>query len=186
MKNYEIKLKCQNCGAPASQELCPYCGAQTGLNPKLINLEYPRAELERVVVYPKSHAVIILTFVLALITTSIFMMLNVFNEDSIISIITFLIPGLFIAGIGLLTFALFIKQFSKQFTIIVLGKTIEGTVIGYIAEENLDYIIVKILLNINNEKKILLEKDYINIKKYRINSKLKVKIYKNKYYIVDK
>ena len=184
MKNDEIELKCQNCGAPASQELCPYCGAQTGLNPKLINLEYPRAELERVAVYPKSHAVIIIIFVLALITTSIIMMLNAFNRDSIISIITFIIPGLCIAGMGLYTFALFIKQFSKQFTIIVLGETIEGTVIGYITDENQDYIIVKILLNINNENKILLEKDYINIRKYKINSKIKIKLYKNKYHIV--
>lgn len=184
MKNYEIKLECQNCGAPASQELCPYCGAQTGIDPKLINLEYPRAELERVAVYPKSHAVIILTFVLGLISTSIIMMLNAFNADSIFSIITFIIPGLFIAGIGLLIFALFIKQFSKQFTIIVLGETIEGTVIGYIANKNQDYIIVKILLNINNENKIILEKDFINIRKYKINSKIKVKLYKNKYHIV--
>ena len=152
------KMICKKCYTLTTKKICPNCWTQTEVDNQPLNLEYPRLELNKITIYPYLDYGIILTIAIVLFGFASALANYGMSSEELFGKITVLCPAIFIAGIGIYILFLGICKFVKQYLVQVHGKTIEGTVIGYMNYEfDNEYIIEKILFNINNENKILLE-----------------------------
>ena len=90
--------------------------------------------------------------------------------------------------VGVVAFVIGIKPVIRYFKIKSKGKDIEGTVYGYINDDMLlngvPAQIVKILVNTNDGPKFILYQLGDIKQPYKINSKIKLRVYKNIFYIV--
>lgn len=184
------KQHCQNCGAPVTTEICPYCHAFTGLQTKEADMEYPVLECKESfinfwnTIFPLMFAIPFGFF--GFIFPIIFICMEIAtstSEGSIINVLPVLlfciIPALLSIGAFIITF----KSIKRYLIVKKKGEEIYGTVYGYM-DDNL-YIngspaqIVKILIESSEGKRFILYQTGDTIKPYKINSKIKLIVYKN-------
>lgn len=179
------KNNCPNCGAPITSEICPYCNTATGINTAAANMEYEVIECKEArlgffnTVFPMIFAVgfgffgFVLPFALA----------SADNED----ITTVLGICSIFALIGVIAFIIVLINLSRYLIIKLKGKEIFGIVYGYM-DDNL-FIngnpaqIVKIKIDTNEGPKFILYQTGDIKQPYKINSQIKLKVYKNIFHI---
>lgn len=178
--------RCPNCGAAVTTEICEYCHAKTGLDTNKADMEYPVIECKEVNLGAPG-------FIIALI---MFLSFGFFG---------FLMPIIFVAG-NMDEFPIFLLFFipfalvSLIFLVIVLipviryikvktrGKNIDATVYGYMLDEHSvsggQDQVVKLKVETNDGPKFILYQLGHSQKLYKVNSIIKLKVYKDIFMIV--
>lgn len=183
----QINKHCPNCGAPVSTEVCPYCHATTGISTWQADMEYPVIDCKEAnitfwaVFFPMIFAVSFGFFGFVIpfffISEGLKTMLTAFLACSLFAII-----GIVALVIALRTIIGYIKVKTK-------GKEIEGTVYGYMNDNltiNGEHAqIVKLLVNTNEGPRFILYQLGDIKQPYKINSKIKLIVYKDNFLIVN-
>lgn len=188
MKNDKSKINCPNCGAPITTEVCPYCNAMTGLDTKMADMEYPVIDCKEAnigfwnVCFPLIFAISFGFF------GFVFPLIFLFMESG--EFIGELLMCSVFAIIGVVAFIIGIKPIIRYFLVKKNGQEIEAVVYGYMNDNVLfngvPAQIVKLLLNTNDGKKFILYQLADTKRPYKINSKIKLRVYKDLFLIVNK
>lgn len=131
-ENEKIRgFTCRNCGAPATMEICPYCGQKTGITSEQANMEYPSIECKEVTVQIMIASVSILMFMVC----GLFGFCISYAAKGAFKYVGYIF--LFGAAISFIIFfkEIVIKNIMKL-AIKLFGKRIEATVYGYVRDEN--------------------------------------------------
>ena len=184
-----IEKNCPNCGAPITTEICPYCNVVTGLDTRNADMEYPVIECKEAnmgfwnVIFPMIFAV---SFGFAgLIMPILFLSVggDVFPKIMILFFLPF-------ALIGIVALIIAIKPVIRFITIKTKGKEIYATVYGYMDDNILlngrPAQIVKLLIDTNDGKKFILYQLGDTKQPFKINSQIKLKVYKDIFLIENK
>jgi len=182
------KRNCPNCGAPVTTEICPYCNAITGLDTMSANMEYPVIDCKEAninfwsVVFPMIFAVGFGFF--GFIFPLVFLTMG---DEEFIGVA--IMCSLF-AIIGIVAFVIGIKPVIRYFSVKKNGKEIDAIVYGYMDDNLLlNYQpaqIVKLLVDTKDGKKFILYQLGDIKHPYKINSKIKLKVYKDIFLIENK
>ena len=178
MSNIEKNLHCPNCGAPVTSEICPYCHVSTGLNTWSADMEYPVIECKEANIGFWSVGfpfIFVVAFGFASIGThTLIKGVSVFDVFTIIAIVAFIIG---------------IRPIINYFILKNNGKEIDGTVYGYINDNVMingaPAQVVKILVNTNEGPRFIMYQLASITQPYKINSKIKLKVYKNVFMILN-
>lgn len=188
MKEEIQSKKCVNCGAPATTEICPYCNAMTGLDTKNADMEYPVIECKEAnvgfwnVLFPMIFAVGFgyVGFVFPI-------MFFLTGTGEILSVL--LLASIF-AVAGVVSFIIAITPIIRYLCVKLRGREIDATVYGYMDDNVLlngkPAQIVKLLVNTNDGKKFILYQLGDTKQPFKINSQIKVKVYKDIFLIGNK
>lgn len=180
---------CANCGAPATTEICPYCHVATGLNSQQADMEYPVINCKESninfwnVGFPMIFAV---AFGFSGLSTSvIFSVINKFSGE-----LGFFNFGFIFIIIGLIALIIAIIPIRRNVLLKKNGKEIEAVVYGYMNDNlfinNQPAQIVKLLVNTNDGNKFILYQLGDTKQPFKINSKIKLIVYKDVFQIVNK
>lgn len=183
----EVKMRnCPNCGAPITTEICPYCNAITGLDTKNADMEYPVIECKEAnldfgsVAFPMIFAVGFGFF------GFIFPIAFLGSDDFAIVL---LMCSIF-AVIGVVAFIIGIKPVIRYVSIKRNGHEIEATVYGYMDDNlfinEMPAQIVKLLVKTKDGNKFILYQLGDVKRPYKINGKIKLKVYKDMFLIENK
>ena len=188
MKKHLHNKSCSNCGAPITTEICPYCNAMTGLDTKYADMEYPVIECKEAnvgfwnVVFP-------MIFAFAFGGSGIFFPLIFIMADPEMfkmAIPMFIMPLI----IGIVAFVIGIKPILRLFSIKTSGKDIEATVYGYMDDNMIingnPAQIVKLLVHTNDGPKFILYQLGDIKQPFKINSQIRLKVYKDIFLIENK
>lgn len=179
--------KCPNCGAPITTEICPYCHNMTGLDTKNANMEYPVIDCKEAnitfwnVGFPMLFAIPFL--LCGIIFTIVGIHTNLFGLFG--SILFF---GIFTL-IGMVALVIAMKQLIRYSMMKTKGKEIEATVYGYMDDNFLlndkPTQIVKLLVTTKEGPRFILYQLGDIKRPYKINSKIKLSVYKNTFIIQE-
>ena len=188
MRNINQTTHCSNCGAPATTEICPYCHVSTGIDTKNADMEYPVIDCKEAnlgffnVLFP-------LIFTVAFgfagyMSTALTKTLNQWTAGNHFNI------GIIFTVISVIAFVIAAIPVTRFLLISMAGKEIEATVYGYM-DDNI-FIngspaqIVKLLVNTNDGKKFILYQLGDIKQPFKINSTIKLNVYKNLFMIKNK
>ena len=186
MRNINQTTHCANCGAPATTEICPYCHVATGIDAISADMEYPVIECHEVnlgfwnVIFPLIFAV---AFSLSgIMTIGIISITSLLGDESMFNF------GYIFLTIGIVALIITLIPIIRYLQIKRYGKEIEAAVYGYLNDNilinNQPAQIVKLLVDTNDGKKFILYQLGDTVKPYKINSKIKLKVYKNLFKII--
>ncbi len=178
---------CPNCGAVLLSEVCQYCGSYVGLVATGdLSAEYPTVSCKHGK-YTFFGIIFPMIFVVVFGGIGILPILLFANGDSDANIIILMALPFLVIGIGFLLVLLFNiwKIVANQ----LFGKTLDGIIYGYmddtIAYNGINGQKAKILVNASEGKKFILLPLATTEKPYEVNSKVKVRVYKNIARILD-
>lgn len=185
-----INKNCPNCGAPVTTEICPYCNVMTGLDTATADMEYPVIECKEAnigfwtVLFPLIFAC---SFGFAGFCMPIMFFTAGGDEAFPPSMILFFLP---FAAIGVVAAVIAIKPIIRYISLKTSGQDIDATVYGYIDDNVLmngrPAQIVKLLVQTNDGPKFILYQLGDIKQPYKINSNIKLKVYKDIFLIVNK
>lgn len=184
MNNNKI-THCQNCGAPATTEVCRYCKGASGIDKEFIKLEYPVLECDETnIIY---HYIIGYTLLgLFLFPFGLYGMVFYIKLKQVE--LTFI--GFLFALMGFLNLNYGLTPVIRNLILKKHGKEIDAIVYGYMDD---DFIvngyptqIAKLLIDTKHGKKFILYQLEKAKQPYKIKSKIKIKMYKNIYKVLDK
>lgn len=183
------KRNCQNCGAPVTTEVCPYCNNMTGLDTKYADMEYPVIECKEAsvgfwsVMFPMIFA---LSFGFAgFVMPILFFAIggDFFPKVTILFFIPF-------AAVGIVAFVIAVKPIIRYLSLKMHGKDIYATVYGYMDDNvllnNNPAQIVKLLVQSNDGPKFILYQLGDIKQPFKVNSQIKLKVYKDIFLIENK
>ncbi len=184
-----VKRNCQNCGAPVTTEVCPYCNNMTGLDTKYADMEYPVIECKEAsvgfwsVMFPMIFA---LSFGFAgFVMPILFFAIggDFFPKVTILFFIPF-------AAVGIVAFVIAVKPIIRYLSLKMHGKDIYATVYGYMDDNVLlndnPAQIVKLLVQSNDGPKFILYQLGDIKQPFKVNSQIKLKVYKDIFLIENK
>ena len=187
MKRDKELKHCNNCGAPVTTEICPYCHAATGISTWQADMEYPVIDCKEAnigfwtVWFPMIFAV---TFSFFGIVFPIITILIDFSYKFPI-----ILACSIFALVGIVSFIIGIKPLIRYLIVKTKGKLIEGTIYGYIDDgiilNGVPAQTVKILVNTNDGPKFILYQLGDIKQPYKINNKINLKVYKD-IFLIDK
>ena len=171
---------CANCGAPVTTEICPYCNARTGIDSHFADMEYPVIECKEAnvgfwnVVFP-----MIFAFMFGIFG---FLFPFAFAVDGELDFIVFV----FLIPFGLVSVGAFIVGIRPLIRYIIVrlkGKEIDATVYGYMSDiyniNERPSKMAKLLINTSDGPRFVLYSLGSTVKPYKVNSRIKLKAYKN-------
>ena len=184
MKNNK-KTKCKNCGAPVNTEICEYCGSPTGIETKNAVMDYPIMNCKSAsVTYAMKFTFFmgLIFFVSGLFITYLWYTGNPEYTGGLLGCI-------FCLGISSLFLFIGFVPMIRSLLVKLFGKEIEAKVYGYINDSiyinEVPAQIVKLLVTTKEGPKfILYQLNDIN-KPYKINSKIKIKVFRNIFQVKD-
>lgn len=189
MRKDRQERNCKNCGAPVTTEVCPYCNSFTGLDTKNADMEYPVIECKEAsisfwnVAFPMIFA---FSFGFAGLVMPI-LFFTVGGDAFPKTMFLFFIP---FAVIGIVAFVIGIKPVIRYYSIKKNGQEIYATVYGYMDDNVLlngnPAQIVKLLVNTKDGKKFILYQLGDIKQSFKINSQIKLKVYKDIFLIENK
>lgn len=176
--NYN-SIRCPNCGAPVTSEICQYCNSSTGLNTGKANMEYPVINCKEANI---GFWTVFFPMIFALSFGSIAIIFQIMINDWRVLLFT----GIF-GVIAIVALILTIIPIIRHMKISKNGKSIEATVYGYMDDNILlngvPAQIVKLLINTTDGKKFILYKLGTTKKIYKVNSIIKLKVFKDNFFI---
>ncbi len=186
--NQSVGLKCKNCGAPVTTEICPFCGQYTGLDTEYANTEYPVIDCKEAnlnfwtIIFP-------LIFVLSFGSVGVLMPIAATidnKEEFSLGIVAFVIPFAMVA-VG---FSVVIIKNILGYVILKLrGKQITATVYGYV-DDHVRYNgvpgqVVKLLVSTPDGYRFIMYQLKNTTHPYGINSKVNLLVYKD-FFMIEK
>ncbi len=191
-KPSEKNRTCPQCGAPITSEICLFCGAETGIQTKDANMEYPVIDCKEAtlgfwtVVFPGIFAFTFTWFGLAF---PIFFVLNG-DVTELTEKIILVLFGILFGGVGIGAHAVMLRPIINYIRIKMHGKRISGTVYGY-TDDNVimnesPAQVVKILVNTRKGPRFVLYQTGQTDRLYPINSKIRLEVYKDMFLISNK
>ena len=179
MSKKTFNMNCQNCGAKVTSEICPYCKAQSGINPNLVNLEYPLLEYETI---PKSSISSFLVVTCIFIFIAIVPLMIGFGGDTFSLVFDIVFSGI-VAFIYIHLLVKLLVYLHKYKTTQKKGEILNAYVHGFLDEnrpdEKFKYSTVKLLVDTKDGKRFILFKLDERNKPYKIGSNVKLKVYNN-------
>ncbi len=182
-ENNNIK-HCPNCGAPMTSEVCPYCKNFTGLDTATADMEYPVIECKEAnigsiwfpLIFALGFGFFGFVFPIIMVTTS--------GDNNILFVL------LFCSLFGIVGIAAFVIVMVKVIRVLLVkfkGKEIETTVYGYMNDNlfinDAPAQIVKLLVQTDEGSKFILYQLEDTKKPYKVNSKIKLSVYKDVFMI---
>lgn len=183
-----VNRNCANCGAPVKTEICPYCHALTGLDPKNAYMEYPVIDCKEAKLALYHFFVLIAAVGFGYIGFPTFF--SLFKTDDLSVVVLGLIITLPFLGVSVFCFYIFFRDTIRSIIVNFFGKEINATVFGYMDDvilvNGFPTQIVKLLVTTNDGPKFILYQLGDSIQPFKINSKIKLKVYKDIFLIVNK
>lgn len=173
-------IHCPNCGAPVTTEICEYCHSFTELDSENAEMKYTIIKCIEARLNKLSSALTCafsFTFMTGVIIIT-------FGMD----LITFLFIIIF-GILGVVGFVSAFKMILRYLQVKFLGKVIDAKVYGYIDDkiEGFNYHTknVKLLIDTKDGPKFILYELEDTKRTYKVNSIVKVKMYKNIFLLLD-
>lgn len=182
-------VKCNNCGKLVKTEICPDCGAANGLENIKTDYDFPKIKCDDTNITKEYYVLFVITSIVILFwlyINSILWRLFIDKEGFIFG----LIYNSFMIAIINMFLTPIIKQYKTCMDIEDNGKEIEGIVYGTeykgsnLRNSTVTYTIFKILVETKNGYRFVLYKMQNTNKKYKVNTKLKLKEHKGKYMLI--
>ena len=182
-------VKCNKCGKLVKTEICPDCGAANGLENIKTDYDFPKIKCDDTNITKEYYVLFVITSIVILFwlyINSILWRLFIDKEGFIFG----LIYNSFMIAIINMFLTPLIKQYKTCMDIEDNGKEIEGIVYGTeykgsnLRNSTVTYTIFKILVETKNGYRFVLYKMQNTNKKYKVNTKLKLKEHKGKYMLI--
>ncbi|MBP5366966.1 MAG: zinc ribbon domain-containing protein [Bacteroidales bacterium] len=175
---------CPNCGAVVNSEVCPYCQAATGINTWKADMEYPVIECKEAnlgfwrvwfpLIFAVSFGIMGAAFTVAML-----------KQGEYLGVLFISIFDL----IGLVALIIALKNIYRNILVKLRGKEIDATVYGYMDDNVLlngvPAQIVKLLVHTKQGPRFILYQLGDIKHPYKINSKIKLKAFKDMFLIMD-
>lgn len=173
---------CPNCGAPVISEVCPYCGAFTGLNTVDADMMYDSMDVKEghlnffSLAFP---AVFAGAFGFFGFIFPIFFLDNASKSDAV-RVVLCCSP---FAATGLVSAIIVVRNVLRCAAIKLRGEVITGTVYGYMDDDIMYNEApgqkIKILINTKTGPKFILYQLTSPDRPYPVNTQVDLKVYKN-------
>ena len=182
-------VKCNKCGKLVITEICPDCGAANGLENIKTDYDFPEIKCNDTNITKEYYVLFVITSIVILFwlyINSILWRLFIDKEGFIFG----LIYNSFMIAIINMFLTPIIKQYKTCMDIEDNGIEIEGIVYGTeykcsnLRNSTVTYTIFKILVETKNGYRFVLYKMQNTNKKYKVNTKLKLKEHKGKYMLI--
>ena len=176
-----MNQSCPNCGAPVTTEICPYCNNFTGLDTKSANMDYPVINCrEAHINFMNTGFPLIFSFAFGIVPLITIVPIILTQE---MLALPFLLGDLVFLIIGGVAGYIAFNSFNKKSKIKKYGKDIEATVYGYMNDNMLingyPAQIVKLLVQTDEGPRFILYQLGDIKKPYKINSRIRLKVYKD-------
>lgn len=182
-------VKCNNCGKLVKTEICPDCGAANGLENIKTDYDFPKIKCDDTNITKEYYVLFVITSIVILFwlyVNSVLWGLFIHKDGFLFG----LIYNSFMIAIINMFLTPIIKQYKTCMDIEDNGKEIEGIVYGTeykgsnLRNSTVTYTIFKILVETKNGYRFVLYKMQNTNKKYKVNTKLKLKEHKGKYMLI--
>ena len=182
-------VKCNKCGKLVITEICPDCGAANGLENIKTDYDFPKIKCDDTNITKEYYVLFVITSIVILFwlyVNSVLWGLFIHKDGFLFG----LIYNSFMIAIINMFLTPIIKQYKTCMDIEDNGKEIEGIVYGTKYEgsnlrgSTVTYTIFKILVETKNGYRFVLYKMQNTNKKYKVNTKLKLKEHKGKYMLI--
>ena len=182
-------VKCNNCGKLVKTEICPDCGAANGLENIKTDYDFPKIKCDDTNITKEYYVLFVITSIVILFwlyVNSVLWGLFIHKDGFLFG----LIYNSFMIAIINMFLTPIIKQYKTCMDIEDNGKEIEGIVYGTeykgsnLRGSTVTYTIFKILVETKNGYRFVLYKMQNTNKKYKVNTKLKLKEHKGKYMLI--
>ena len=182
-------VKCNKCGKLVKTEICPDCGAANGLENIKTDYDFPKLKCDDTNITKEYYVLFVITSIVILFwlyVNSILWRFFILPEGFLFG----LIYNSFMIAIINMFLTPIIKQYKTCMDIEDNGKEIEGIVYGTeykgsnLRGSTVTYTIFKILVETKNGYRFVLYKMQNTNKKYKVNTKLKLKEHKGKYMLI--
>lgn len=182
-------VKCNKCGKLVKTEICPDCGAANGLENIKTDYDFPKIKCDDTNITKEYYVLFVITSIVILFwlyVNSVLWRLFIHKDGFLFG----LIYNSFMIAIINMFLTPIIKQYKTCMDIEDNGKEIEGIVYGTKYEgsnlrgSTVTYTIFKILVETKNGYRFVLYKMQNTNKKYKVNTKLKLKEHKGKYMLI--
>ena len=182
-------VKCNKCGKLVITEICPDCGAANGLENIKTDYDFPKIKCDDTNITKEYYVLFVITSIVILFwlyVNSVLWGLFIHKDGFLFG----LIYNSFMIAIINMFLTPIIKQYKTCMDIEDNGKEIEGIVYGTeykgsnLRGSTVTYTIFKILVETKNGYRFVLYKMQNTNKKYKVNTKLKLKEHKGKYMLI--
>ena len=182
-------VKCNKCGKLVKTEICPDCGAANGLENIKTDYDFPKIKCDDTNITKEYYVLFVITSIVILFwlyVNSVLWGLFIDKDGFLFG----LIYNSFMIAIINMFLTPIIKQYKTCMDIEDNGKEIEGIVYGTeykgsnLRGSTVTYTIFKILVETKNGYRFVLYKMQNTNKKYKVNTKLKLKEHKGKYMLI--
>lgn len=182
-------VKCNKCGKLVKTEICPDCGAANGLENIKTDYDFPKIKCNDTNITKEYYVLFVITSIVILFwlyVNSVLWGLFIHKDGFLFG----LIYNSFMIAIINMFLTPIIKQYKTCMDIEDNGTEIEGIVYGTKYEgsnlrgSTVTYTIFKILVETKNGYRFVLYKMQNTNKKYKVNTKLKLKEHKGKYMLI--
>lgn len=182
-------VKCNKCGKLVKTEICPDCGAANGLENIKTDYDFPKIKCDDTNITKEYYVLFAITSIVILFwlyVNSVLWRLFIHKDGFLFG----LIYNSFMIAIINMFLTPIIKQYKTCMDIEDNGKEIEGIVYGTeykgsnLRNSTVTYTIFKILVETKNGYRFVLYKMQNTNKKYKVNTKLKLKEHKGKYMLI--
>lgn len=182
-------VKCNKCGKLVKTEICPDCGAANGLENIKTDYDFPKIKCDDTNITKEYYVLFVITSIVILFwlyVNSVLWGLFIHKDGFLFG----LIYNSFMIAIINMFLTPIIKQYKTCMDIEDNGKEIEGIVYGTeykgsnLRGSTVTYTIFKILVETKNGYRFVLYKMQNTNKKYKVNTKLKLKEHKGKYMLI--
>lgn len=177
-------IKCQNCGAPTTKEICEYCKGVTGIDKNGIELEYPIIECRETNINKISvNRPLFIALIIGIAT--LYILINAIKIQSVEGYIISFILG----ALCLLFLNLGMTPFIRKNILENKGEEIEAIVYGYLKDEFIvngqPTQIIELLIDTNKGKRFILYQLEHERQPYKLNEKIKLKKYGDIFEIIE-
>lgn len=182
-------VKCNKCGKLVKTEICPDCGAANGLENIKTDYDFPKIKCDDTNITKEYYVLFVITSIVILFwlyVNSVLWGLFIHKDGFLFG----LIYNSFMIAIINMFLTPIIKQYKTCMDIEDNGIEIEGIVYGTeykgsnLRGSTVTYTIFKILVETKNGYRFVLYKMQNTNKKYKVNTKLKLKEHKGKYMLI--
>ena len=182
-------VKCNKCGKLVKTEICPDCGAANGLENIKTDYDFPKIKCDDTNITKEYYVLFVITSIVILFwlyVNSVLWRLFIHKDGFLFG----LIYNSFMIAIINMFLTPIIKQYKTCMDIEDNGTEIEGIVYGTeykgsnLRNSTVTYTIFKILVETKNGYRFVLYKMQNTNKKYKVNTKLKLKEHKGKYMLI--
>ncbi|MBR4732552.1 MAG: hypothetical protein IK081_07255 [Lachnospiraceae bacterium] len=174
------RVKCQNCGAEAITEICPYCGSRTGIDTANTELDYPEFAGKDLTTVNGREFILFGGFWVLIIVTllSALMVMQSKTGESFGFFFNFIFPSIFFV-LGMVFIVMGIRQLLERALVMKRGETVKGICYGYAQDT------VKLLIPTEKGPQYLFVQKRKEYRQFVVNDTVKLKMLENKYVVLD-